>query len=286
MKFKFMAAHRGEFDVISMCRALEVSTSGYYAWCKRPPGAREKANHDLVEHIRQVHQVSRQTYGSPRIHAELKAHGLVCSRNRIARLMRRYGIRARQPRRYRVTTDAHHAYPVAANLLNRQFTAEAPDQKWVTDITFIDTWEGWLYLAVVMDLYSRQIVGWSMADHLRTSLVEDALGMALARRCPAPGLLHHSDRGSQYASTDYQALLQAHGIQVSMSRTGDCYDNAAMESFFGTLKTESATDRYATRADARISLFEYIEVWYNRQRRHSTLGYLSPEEYERLHVVS
>lgn len=280
MKYKFIEAHREEFVVKIMCRVLDVSRSGYYDWRKRKPSVRDLANASLIGEIKKIFKHSRKTYGSPRIHAELKAQGTRCSRNRVARLMREHGIRARRRRRRVKTTDSKHSRPVAPNLLDRQFEAEGPNQKWVADISYIDTGEGWLYLATVMDLFSRRIVGWAMADHMETPLVEQALRMALIRRRPGAGLLHHSDRGSQYASGDYRALLAAWGIAVSMSRTGNCHDNAVMESFFGKLKTEWATEQYATRADARTDIFEYIEVWYNRRRRHSTLGYFSPRDFE------
>jgi transposase InsO family protein len=285
MKYKFIEAHREEFAVKLMCRVLKVSRSGYYDWRKRKPSARDRANAKLLEAIRRIFKRSRKTYGSPRIHAELKAQGKTCGKNRVARLMRKHGIRARRPRRRVRTTNSKHSWPVAPNLLDRQFAAAAPNRKWVADLSYIDTDEGWLYLATVMDLFSRRIVGWAMADHMETSLVEQAMRMALIRRRPSAGLLHHSDRGSQYASKNYRALLAAWGITVSMSRTGDCYDNAVMESFFGTLKTECAAERYATRADARTDIFEYIEVWYNRQRRHSTLGYLSPHAFEMAYAL-
>jgi putative transposase len=285
MKYKFIEAHREEFAVKLMCRVLKVSRSGYYDWRKRKPSAQDRANAKLLEAIRRIFKRSRKTYGSPRIHAELKAQGKTCGKNRVARLMRKHGIRARRPRRRVRTTNSKHSWPVAPNLLDRQFAAAAPNRKWVADLSYIDTDEGWLYLATVMDLFSRRIVGWAMADHMETSLVEQAMRMALIRRRPSAGLLHHSDRGSQYASKNYRALLAAWGITVSMSRTGDCYDNAVMESFFGTLKTECAAERYATRADARTDIFEYIEVWYNRQRRHSTLGYLSPHAFEMAYAL-
>jgi putative transposase len=285
MKYRFIEAHHEEYAVKVMCRVLKVSRSGYYDWRKRKPSARDLANARLLRAIKRIFRRSRKTYGSPRIHAELKAQGTRCSRNRVARLMRKHGIRARRPRRRIRTTNSKHSQPIAPNLLDRQFTAEAPNQKWVADLSYIDTDEGWLYLATVMDLFSRRIVGWAMADHMETSLVEQAMRMALIRRQPGTGLLHHSDRGSQYASKDYRALLAAWGITVSMSRTGDCYDNAVMESFFGTLKTECITERYLTRTDARTGIFEYIEGWYNRQRRHSTLGYLSPHAFEAAYAL-
>ena len=284
MRYAFIAEHSGQFAVTELCRVVGVAPSGYYAWRQRPASQRQADNERLVERIRQVHQASRQTYGSPRITVELREGGEGCNHKRVERLMRLHGIRAKSPRRFVRTTDSNHSQPVADNLLNQQFEAEAPNRVWTADITYIDTAEGWLYLAVVMDLFSRRIVGWAMAEHMLTSLVEEALKMALARRQPADGLLHHSDRGSQYASQDYRDLLQGAGIQVSMSRRGNCYDNAVQESFFGTLKGECASERYASRAAARTSLFEYIEAWYNRHRRHSALGYLSPEQFEHKHA--
>ena len=265
-----------------MCQVLGVSASGYYAWRRRRPSARQEANEALVERIKEIHVESDETYGSPRVHAELAAQGIRCNKKRVERLMREHDIQARQRKRRRPrTTDSNHRLPVAPNVLNREFTAEAPNQKWVTDITYIPTAEGWLYLAAVMDLYSRRIVGWSMACRLTSTLVKDALKLAVAQRQPDPGLVHHSDRGSQYASADYRVLLTAHGMVASMSRTGDCYDNAPIESFFGTLKTERVHHRhYRTRAEARQDIFNYIEVFYNRKRRHSALGYQSPAEFE------
>ena len=280
MRYAFIAAHRDAASVRRLCEWLAVAPSGYYAWRTRKPSSSQRDDERLVERIREVHHSSRQTYGSPRITAELRDQGEGCTHKRVERLMRLHGIRAKSPRRFVRTTHSQHNQPVADNVLNQQFEAEAPNRVWTADITYIDTAEGWLCLAVVMDLFSRRIVGWAMADHMLTCLVEDALKMALARRQPSDGLLHHSDRGSQYASQDYQALLKSASIQVSMSRRGNCYDNAVQESFFGTLKGECASERYASRAAARTSLFEYIEVWYNRRRRHSALGYLSPEQFE------
>jgi transposase InsO family protein len=265
-----------------MCAVLGVSASGYYDWRKRAPSQRQQANEKLLAAIRRAYTASRQTYGSPRIHAALKQQGWRVGRHRIARLMQRHGMVARSPRRKRpVTTRRAPGARAAPNLLAQDFTASQPNQKWLADITYIDTGEGWLYLALVMDLFSRTIVGWSMADHMRAELVEQALLMALGRRLPEDGLLHHSDQGSQYTSVLVQALLAAHHIQVSMSGLGNCYDNAPMESFIGKLKTECATDPFATRADARLVIFEYIEVWHNRQRLHSSLAYLSPAAFER-----
>jgi transposase InsO family protein len=281
MRYEFIAAHEGEYGVKRMCQALEVMRSGYYAWRSRPIGEREQANRELAERIQQEHEDSRQTYGSPRIHAVLQRKGVTCGRKRVARLMRMHGIVARKPRkRHPITTQRQPGAIPAPNLLQRDFSAPAPNRKWVTDITYIDTAEGWLYLAPVLDLFSRRVVGWAMADHMETSLVEDALGMALARRHPAAGLLHHSDQGSQYTSTAYQQSLLEHHFQASMSGVGNCYDNAAMESFFATLKAECATGQFDTRSQARTAIFEYIEVWYNRQRLHSSLDYLSPVEFE------
>jgi len=281
MRYEFISAHEGEHAVKRMCQAMEVTRSGYYAWRRRPPGVRERANQELTVQIRQEHQNSRQTYGSPRIHAALQRKGVACGRKRVARLMRLHNIVARKPHRnYPVTTQRQPGAIPAPNLLHRDFSASAPNQKWVTDITYIDTAVGCLYLAPVLDLFSRLVVGWAMAEQMETSLVEDALEMALARRHPAAGWLHHSDQGSQYTSSAYQQSLRDHHCQISMSRVGDCYDNATMESFFATLKAECATGQFATRIQARTALFAYIEVWYNRQRLHSSLGYLSPLEFE------
>ena len=266
-----------------MCAVLAVSVSGYYDWCERPVSQREQANAALVAEIRQVHAESLETYGSPRVHKELCERGQRCSRNRIERLMRKQGIRGKCKRRRKVvTTDSQHNFPVAPNLLNQKFEATAPNQKWLADITYIPTAEGWLYLACVLDLFSRKLVGWAMDQTMTTALVTDALDMALQQRKPTVGLLHHSDRGSQYASLAYQARLATYQIKVSMSRTGNCYDNAVMESFWATLKTERTHDQsYQTRAEARTDIFLFLEGFYNRRRRHSTLGYLSPDQFER-----
>jgi transposase InsO family protein len=264
-----------------MCQVLKVSASGYYAWRSRSPGVRQQANDRLLPVIRREYQASRGTYGSPRIHARLQQQGVAAGRHRVARLMRANGLVGKSPRRKRpVTTQRESGALAAPNRLAQDFTASRPNEKWLADLTYIDTFEGWLYLALVLDLFARPIVGWAMADHMRAELVEDALKMALGRRLPTPGLLHHSDRGSQYTSTQVRTLLAEHHIQVSMSGMGNCYDNAPMESFIGTLKTECASCQFATRAEARLVIFEYIEVWYNRQRLHSALGYLSPAEFE------
>jgi len=283
MRYGFIEAHRNDYAIKMMCRVLGVSRSGYYAWRSRPPSSRAQANQELLKHIKLVHQDSRQTYGSPRIHAELREQGLQCNQKRVARLMRLHGIQAKQRRRYKLTTRVNPRRAAAANLLNRHFKAEHVNQKWVADITYVSTHEGWLYLAVVLDVFSRQIVGWSMSNRLKTNLVADALKMALLQRQPPPGLIHHSDRGSQYTSRDYQALLSRHHIRASMSGTGNAFDNAMMESFFATLKTECVDRRFQTRSEARLTIFEYIEVFYNRQRRHSALGFLSPLRFESIH---
>jgi putative transposase len=284
MRFQFIDDHQDGVPVIRMCEVLNVSPSGYYAWCDRPVSAREMANQELVEKIKVVHAESLETYGSPRVYQELKAQGVACSENRVARLMRLYHIRAKQTKHYKVTTKRNQAHPVAPNLLKRDFVADWPDQKWLTDITYIPTQEGWLYLAAVLDLYTRRIVGWAMSDRMTSDLTSDALKMAICQRQPDPGLIHHSDQGSQYTDGTYQTLLKDHGIQASMNGAGSWYDNAPMESFFGTLKSE-LVHHYAwrTRDEARAALFFYIESFYNRRRRHSALGYLSPDDYEQLY---
>jgi len=284
MKFAFIEEQRKNYPVRLMCRVLSVSSSGYYAWRNRKPSERERANEALLPEIQAAYENSRCTYGSPRIQAELQARGISCSRSRVARLMRKIGLKARCRRRYRVTTQAKDSHPVVANVLARDFTAQRPNQKWLADITYIDTHEGWLYLAAVLDVFSRRIVGWAMQKRMTTTLVADALQMALGQRQRLGDLLHHSDRGSQYTSHDYQKLLKSQHITPSMSGTGNCYDNAMMESFFASLKAEYVTQRYATRDLARRDIFEYIEVWYNRKRRHSALGYLSPAAFEQLHL--
>jgi transposase InsO family protein len=264
-----------------MCQVLEVSPSGYYAWRKRPQSATAKRRRRLTVIIKAIYEESRQNYGSPRVFKELQARGESCNVKTVARIMRENGIVAKRRRKFKVTTDSNHALPVAENLLDRQFTVTAPNRVWVSDITYLPTWEGWLYLATVQDLFSRKIVGWSMQPRMTRQLVIDALEMAVDRRRPERGLLCHSDRGSQYASDDYQAVLARHGIVCSMSRKGDCWDNAVMESFYSTLKTELIYHGvFRTRDEARRAVCEYIEMFYNRIRRHSTLGYLSPAEFE------
>lgn len=282
MRFRLIEDHRDIWPVRVICDALSVSPSGFYAWRSRPESPRKIANCELLAHIRRVHAQHRERYGAPRIHAELRAEGHAVSRKRVARLMRQNGIRARRPRRYRVcTTDSKHSLPVAENLLNQNFVADRPDQIWLADITYIPTAEGWLYLAVLLDLFTRKVVGWAMRDHMRAELTIAALTMAIQRRRPRAGLVHHSDRGSQYAAADYRAILQAAAITQSMSRKGNCWDNAPMESFFGTLKTELVhPGEYPDRDAARRDLFAYIEGYYNRQRRHSAIGYITPEQAE------
>jgi putative transposase len=274
--------HRGVWPVRVMCGALSVSPSGYYAWRRRPESPRKAANRGLLGDIQRVHDRHRGRYGAPRIHAALRAEGQAVSRGRIERVMCHHGIRARAPRRYRVcTTDSNHSLPVAPNLLAQIFLANRPDQVWLADITYIPTGEGWLYLAAILDLFTRKVVGWAMRDHMRAELTIAALTMAIQRRRPGPGLIHHSDRGSQYAAGAYRDTLRAATIIPSMSRKGNCWDNAPMESFFGTLKTELVHQReYPDRDAARRDLFAYIEGYYNRQRIHSAIGYITPEQAE------
>lgn len=281
MIFHFVRDHQKLYPVALMCQVLGVSRSGYYAWERRPESLRQQVDRRLKTKIREIYQASRRTYGSIRVHRELKIQGEACGRHRVARLMRCDGLKAKVRKRYKATTDSKHSLPLAPNLLQRNFTPAGPNQAWVSDITYIWTGEGWLYLAVTLDLFNRAVVGWSMSRRIDRHLVLAALTMAIKRRCPAPGLIHHSDRGSQYASAGFQALLAKHGIRCSMSRKGNCWDNAPAESFFGTLKQELVFhERYRTRQQARQSLFDYIERFYNRRRLHSHLGYLSPVQFE------
>jgi transposase InsO family protein len=282
MRYGFVERHRGRWPVRLMCRVLRVSPGGYYDWRGRPKSTGAVRRDALVVAIKAVHGEVKARYGSPRIRAELVARGNPCCVNTVARLMREHGIAAEARRKFRVTTDSNRNRPVAENLLNRRFEPGAPNRAWAADITYVATGEGWLYLAAVEDLYSRRIVGWSMGPRIDSRLVVDALAMAVDRRLPGGGLVAHSDRGSQYASEHYQTLLACHGIVCSMSRRANCWDNAPMESFFASLKKElTHGEVYATREEARASIFEYIEVFYNRIRRHSSLQYLSPAEYER-----
>ena len=282
MKFAFIRDHQEAFPVEALCDVLDVSRSGYYAWSRRPPSTGDLRRTELVAQIREVHSESRATYGSPRVFEALKDKGVACCENTVAKLMKAEGIRSKSKRRFRVqTTNSRHDHPVAANILNREFYPARANEVWTADITYVPTAEGWLYLAVVLDLFSRRIIGWATADHLRAELVCDALAMALTHRQPRGELLHHSDRGVQYASGAYQKILDGHGIKPSMSRSGNCYDNAVTESFFSTLKGElTHHESYSSREEARRSLFEYVEVFYNRKRLHSTLGYRSPADYE------
>ena len=269
------------FPILRMCQVLEVSENGYYHWRTRGKSKRKQEDEELAERIEDAYQQHGGKYGSPRIHAELQTQGIHCGRKRVARLMRERDLYARRRRRTARTTNSQHRFPIAPNRLNCDFTASAPNKKWVADITFIETREGWLYLSGVLDTYSRKIVGWSMDKQHDTTLVEDALQMALLARHPAAGLIHHSDRGSEYASLRYQTFLQQKSIQASMSEKGDCYDNAMMESFWATLKEACCGNTiFGTRNEAKSAIFAYIEVYYNRKRLHSSLGYMSPVEYE------
>ena len=281
MRYSFIRQHRGQFRLAALCRVLRVSTSGFFAWLKRPESSRIQQNRALVTRIKAAHEGSRRTYGRRRIHAQLRRDGVVCSPNRVGRLMRRHGLQGLRRRRFKATTNSKHSLPVAENLLARDFTAAAPDQVWVSDITYLGCQEGWEYLATVMDLYSRRIVGWAMQSTLDRSLTLNALQMAISQRRPGPGLIHHSDRGVQYACGDYQTALNQQQMIPSMSRKGDCWDNAPGESLFGTLKCELGLHGLKpSRQQAHRTVFEYIEVFYNRQRLHSSLGYLSPAEFE------
>jgi len=281
MRYRAIQEQDRRYPIRLMCRTLAVSAAGYYAWRSRPESTRSVNTRTLLSAIRVIHQESRETYGSPSIWDALIKQGHCVGEHRVARLMRGEGIRAKTVKKWRATTQSNPRLPVAENTLNRQFTVAHPNQVWAGDLTYVWTTEGWLYLAVILDLYSRLVVGWAMGHRLTVELAEQALTMALANRNPRAGLLHHSDRGSQYAATSYQLVLTTHGITTSMSRRGNCWDNACVESFFGTLKRELVYHRhYATREDAKRDIFEYIEVFYNRKRRHSTLGYDSPAEYE------
>lgn len=281
MKYGFLAEHEAEFSVKQMCRVLKVSRSGYYAWKNRPVSCQSRANEELSAQIETIYRESHGTYGSPRIHARLRHIGWSCSRKRVARLMRQHRIVGRKAhRRTPMTTQARPGNRIVPNQLQREFSANYPNQKWVSDITYIDTQEGWLYLAVLLDLYSRKVVGWAMGERIDEELTQSAWRMALQERQPEAGLLHHSDRGRQYTSQAYQDQLAQVPCQVSMSRIGNCYDNAVAESFFATLKAECADRSFKTRKEARTTIFAYIEGWYNRKRLHSTLDYLSPMEFE------
>lgn len=281
MRFAFIRRHTGEFPVDVMCCVLEVSASGYYAWLHRPESRRSREDRRLLLEIRAIHRQSRRRYGSPRIFHELRERGVRCGRHRVARLMRRDGLEGTYSRKFRVTTDSRHRWPVAPNRLERRFEVATPDTVWAGDITYIRTREGWLYLAVVLDLYSRRVVGWAMSSRLTRRLPQAALEMAIGRRRPQGPILHHSDRGSQYASLDYRRALADAGFAVSMSRRGDCYDNAPVESFFATLKKELVAEEvFYSPSQAHREIVDYIEGFYNSWRRHSALGYLSPAAFE------
>ena len=281
MKFAFIAAREVAFPVITMCRVLGVTRSGFYAWMKRPKPARARSDAQLAATVAAVHERSRRTYGSPRVHRELRARGVRVGKKRVERLMRENGIQGRSKRRFKRTTDSKHGGPIAPNLLARAFCVTEPNRAWVTDVTAIATGEGWLYLAPMLDLHSRRVVGWAASANNDTELALDALRKALRSRRPLPGLLHHTDRGSPYASDDYRAELRANRVRRSMSRKGDCWDNAVAESFFATLRAELVDhERYPTRAAAMKSIGDYIDNFYNAERRHSYLGYLNPIEFE------
>jgi putative transposase len=281
VKFQFIHDHRHLFPIVRLCQALEVSENGYYNWRIRGKSKRKRDDEQLSERIEDAYHMNRGKYGSPRIHAELQAQGVQCGRKRVARLMQEKQLIARRTRRKARTTNSNHSFPIAPNLLERDFEASAPHKKWMADITYIETQEGWLYLAGVIDAYSRKIVGWAMGKHHDAELVSTALRMALQQRRPGADLIHHSDRGSEYASLCYQKLLREHKMQVSMSKKGDCYDNALAESFWATLKEECCEQTlFSSRNEAKAAIFEYIEVYYNRKRRHSSLGYVSPVDYE------
>jgi putative transposase len=270
-----------------MCRVLDVCRSGYYAWCRRPPSKHTLEDAALSRQIQDIHTQSRGSYGSPRVQAALRSAGQQVGRHRVARLMKKLGLHACRKRKFRLTTDSNHDLRVSENLLCRQFSVPQPDVAWVSDLTYIWTGEGWLYLAVIIDLFSRRVVGWSMAEHMQTELVLTALQAALGQRKPShAGLIFHSDRGSQYASLNFRAALNTSGLTSSMSRRANCWDNAVAESFFGTLKTELIhLEEFANRATARTTIAEWIEIFYNRQRLHSTIGYISPVQFEKLYWV-
>lgn len=287
MKYWFMDQYRSLHGVQRMCRVIGASRSGYYGWRRQQESKRQKDNEKILMEIKESHKNSHRAYGSPRITEDLQAKGIKCSKNRVARLMKVHGIIAKTKKKFKATTSSKHNLPVAENLLNQDFVAEKPNTVWVSDITYIATLEGWLYLAVILDLYSRQVVGWAMSDRLTAGFVIKALYQAIGRRNPVRGCIFHSDRGVQYASADFRDVLNSHGFIQSMSRKGNCYDNAVAESFFHTLKIEHVYDyRYETRAEAIQSVFEYIEMFYNRQRRHSAIGYRSPVSFELLTMAA
>jgi transposase InsO family protein len=287
MKYRFIQEHRKEFRLVKMCQVLEVSRSGYYNYVRGKGRQAELKERMLLEEIKKIHKKSRNTYGSPRIYRELRKNGFICNRKRIARIMRVNGIKAKTKRKYKVTTDSGHNRPVAENLLRQNFSFAERNQAWASDITYLWTEEGWLYLCCIMDLYSRMIVGWCLNKRMTANLITTAIKKAVSRRGESPGLIFHSDRGSQYASGEVRDLLKSHGMIQSMSGKGNCYDNAVMESYFHTLKSELISfENFKTREEASINIFEYIEIFYNRQRSHSTLGYLSPAEFEDINKIN
>jgi putative transposase len=282
MRFQLIDEAKEEFPVQRLCQVLEVSPSGYFAWRSRPASPRQREDLVLLAHIRSAFSLSNETYGSPRMTRELQDEGLKVGRRRTARLMRENGLKARQKRRFKRTTDSHHAFPIAPNLLEQNFSAERPNQKWNADISYVWTREGWLYLAVVLDLFARRVVGWAVSDRLHKELALEALHKAVAIRRPSEGLTHHADRGSQYCSIEYQTTLRKHGIRISMSGKGNCFDNAVVETFFKTLKAEMVWRTvFQTRAEAREAIGRYIDGFYNPVRRHSALDYVSPAQFER-----
>jgi putative transposase len=286
VKFGFISEEKVAFPIVVLCRVLGVSPSGYYASQARPVSLHARRDGELAEQIATSHRASKRRYGSPRVYADLKADGVRVGRKRVARLMREKRLVALCRRRYHTTTDSKHSFPIAPNLLERDFTAHGPDESWVTDITFIWTRQGWLYLAAILDVFSRRVVGWATGQHVDRHLALAALDMALAKRCPGRGLVHHSDRGSTYASRDYRRALRSRGIRCSMSRKGDCWDNAVAESFFATLKREmEEIDNLESWAAANLSIGEYIDGFYNSKRRHSALNYNSPIEFELMHSI-
>ncbi|MCL7488872.1 MAG: IS3 family transposase [Desulfobulbaceae bacterium] len=283
LKYQFVDAEKKSYPIALICAVIRISRSGYYAWRKRDKSLRQRENDRLIPIVKAAHKKSKETYGTRRIAEEIKAHGINCGRTRAGTLMKLADVVAKQKKKFKATTDSKHNLPVAPNLLDRQFEVQEQDKVYVGDITYLWTQEGWLYLAVVLDLFSRQIVGWSMSNRMTKKLVMDALRMAIWRRRPAPGLIFHTDRGSQYCSNDFQKLLKAHGMVSSMSRKGNCWDNAVVESFFGSLKTERVFfSNYATREAAKSDVVDYIEMFYNSHRRHSYLGYVSPKEFEKM----
>ena len=281
MRYAWIRQHQSDYPVQVMCRVLEVGASGYYDWRDRSPSARTQRHQQIAQAAARSYFESHRIYGYRKVHQDLQAEGVPCGEDTVRQVLRENGLYSRIRRKFVRTTDSNHSAPIADNILNRDFSAERPNKKWVADITYIATAEGWLYLAAVMDLFSRRIVGWSMSEFIDAALATSALKMAVEQRGPDAGLLHHSDRGVQYASGDYQDILKEGQIVGSMSRKGNCWDNAVMENFFGSLKNEWVRDQvFATRQAAKESLFNYIEVFYNRQRRHASLGYLSPAAYE------